>query len=186
MGPSQARSPLPTSRNGFWDRFAKISRSTSRRRATSESGALLATPILERKLHAISCLRRVEPQRRQLFGGSRPVPGTQRLDLPTLSRWAAPASTIEPEPASIPPPLSSFPSSIEPGSETEVIFLLGQAADVDAVRAVIARYKSRAASGAVRCRETRRWWDAARRRCRCARRCSPPTFCSIAGSRIRR
>ena len=68
----------------------------------------------------------------------------------------------------------------------EVIFLLGQAENVDAVRAIVGRYSSpeqveeshwpRRANGGMP------GWAC----CRCARRCCPRICCSIAGSFIKR
>ena len=73
-------------------------------------------------------------------------------------RWSGRVSTIGPARASIPPAALQLPVTIDPGNQVEVVFLLGQAETVEAVRALVSRYQNgEQVENALA--ETHRWWE---------------------------
>ena len=86
-------------------------------------------------------------------------PGAQRVGIKAgIASGRAPVWIIERAQASIHAGALQLQVTIEPGEQAEVVFLLGQAESLEAVRAVVSRYQNgEQVENALA--ETHRWWD---------------------------
>jgi cyclic beta-1,2-glucan synthetase len=121
------------------------------------SGAILATQFWDGNHSGYPAFAAVSPRassysgdRTQFLGRNNPSPKPAATERTRLDNRVG--ASLDPAAA------LQLSVVIEPGNEMEVIFLLGQAENVDAVRAVVGRYSSpEQVESALAA--TRRWWD---------------------------